>query len=78
MIRLSNGEIIKVDKMLHFSISYIIASLFTNPWFGMGIVIGVNLLKEIFDIQIKKSKFDLVDIISGVLGGMIYFLTRLL
>lgn len=77
-IKLTNGEIIKVDKMLHFSISYIIASFFLTPLISISAVAGANILKETYDKYIKKSKFDITDIIAGVLGGAFYILLQYL
>lgn len=71
-IRLTNGDIIKVDKMLHFSFSFIIASLFTSTLLSMVAVILLGTVKELFDRYIKKTKFDIWDLTSGILGGLLY------
>lgn len=76
--KLTNGEYIPVDKMLHFSISYIIASFFLTPLISISAVVGANILKETYDKYIKKSKFDITDIIAGLLGGAFYILLQYL
>lgn len=78
LIKFLNGEIIGVDKMLHFSFSFIIASFFVNPICSLTAVIIVNVLKEVFDAKIKKTKFDIKDIIAGILGAGFYILTQYL
>ena len=76
LIKFLNGEIIAVDKMLHFSFSFIIASFFINPLVSVIVVLAVNILKELFDKYKKKTKFDAYDILSGLLGGLFYILTQ--
>ena len=78
LIKFLNGEIIAVDKMLHFSFSFMIASLFINPWIAVTAVLVINILKELFDKYIKKTKFDAYDILSGLLGGLFYITTQYL
>lgn len=73
-IKFTNGEIVGIDKFLHFSFSYIIASGFNNPFISIIMVLILNLLKEWFDKKIKQSKFDLTDTLAGVLGGISYLL----
>ena len=76
LIKFLNGEIIAVDKMLHFSFSFIIASFFINPLVSVIVVLAVNILKELLDKYKKKTKFDAYDILSGLLGGLFYILTQ--
>ena len=78
LIKFLNGEIIAVDKMLHFSFSFIIASFFINPLVSVIVVLAVNILKELFDKYKKKTKFDAYDILSGLLGGLFYITTQYL
>lgn len=74
-IRLTTGEIIKIDKMLHFLVSFVLASAFpTNMLLSMLIVVLANTVKECTDVVFKKSKFDFMDIAAGVCGGLFYFL----
>lgn len=77
-IKLTNGEIIKVDKMLHFSFSFIIASFFLNPYYSVAVVLIINISKELFDKYQKKTKFDTYDILAGVLGAGFYLLTQII
>lgn len=76
LIKFLNGEIIGVDKMLHFSFSFIIASFFTNHIIGLSVVLAVGIAKEIFDKYKKKTKFDTYDIIAGLSGAGFYILTQ--
>lgn len=73
-IRLTNGDIIKVDKMLHFSFSFIIAAMFQSYFIGMIAVAVIAILKELFDLYIVKTKFNTFDVIAGLLGGILYII----
>ena len=78
LTKLTNGEIIELDKMLHFSFSFIVASFFMNPYYSVVAVLIVNILKELFDKYQKKTRFDIYDILAGVLGAGFYLLTQIL
>ena len=75
------------DKVKHFFCSYTAMLTFTaiaiikweSPvdWsinFGIAMAILVGVLKEFYDLYIKKSKFSVADIIADVLGIAIAFL----
>ena len=78
-----NGDIIKVDKLLHFSFCYIIAtisyliSLFfqfteiTSMIISLMTVIIISVVKEWFDDKIKGSVWDTTDIVYGITGGIL-------
>lgn len=89
LIKFVNGEIIPVDKMLHFAFCYIIASttfiLSISPKiFGFDevismaisliVVIIISIIKEIFDSKVKKTGWDIMDVLSGILGGLVYLI----
>jgi len=74
------------DKVYHFFCSYTAMLTFTalaiikweSPvaWsvnFGIAMAILVGVLKEFYDLYIKKSKFSVADIIADVLGIAIAF-----
>ena len=82
LAKLTNGEIIEVDKMLHFTFSYIFAhitSLFISEWYViLSFVLGINLMKELIDSKTPYKKFDYKDIIAGFIGGILFILTFLI
>ena len=75
-IKLTNGEFIAVDKMLHFAFSYMIASFFTNPLIGITVILIAGITKEVFDKYKKKTKFDFTDLLAGLAGAGFYLLTQ--
>lgn len=77
-IKLTNGEFIAVDKMLHFAFSYMIASFFTNPLIGISMVLIIGIAKEFFDKHKKKTKFDFNDLFAGLAGAVFYLLTQII
>ena len=75
------------DKVYHFFCSYTAMLTFTaiaiikweSPvaWsvnFGIACAVLVGVVKEFFDLYVKKSKFSVGDIIADVLGIAIAFL----
>ena len=75
------------DKVYHFFCSYTAMLTFTaiaiikweSPvaWsinFGVAMAILVGVIKEFYDLYVKKSKFSVGDIIADVLGIAIAFL----
>ena len=75
------------DKIYHFFCSYTAMLTFTAvsiikfnapiQWsvnFGIAMAILVGVIKEFFDLYVKKSKFSVGDIIADVLGIAIAFL----
>lgn len=76
--KFTNGEIIPIDKFLHFSFSFIIASFFLNPFVVLGVVFAVNFGKELFDKYVKKTKFDIWDLVAGLAGATFYLLKNYL
>ena len=69
------------DKVYHFFCSYIAMLTFTalaiikweSPvaWsinFGVAMAILVGVVKEFYDLYIKKSKFSVADLVADVLG----------
>ena len=75
------------DKVKHFFCSYTAMLTFTalaiikweSPvaWsvnFGIACAVLVGVVKEFFDLYVKKSKFSVGDIIADVLGIAIAFL----
>ena len=75
------------DKIYHFFCSYTAMLTFTTiaiikwespvAWsvnFGIACAVLVGVVKEFYDLYIKKSKFSVADIIADVLGIAIAFL----
>ncbi len=63
------------DKALHFAISYGLVYTLADKWevnaaVAVGILVGV--LKELFDYK-TTHKFDMFDILAGVLGIALAF-----
>lgn len=61
----------KMDKLLHFfagAIIFLVASYFIAYPIIPVIVIGI--LKEVYDLKVKKSYIDFWDIIATVIGGL--------
>ena len=77
-IKLTNGELIAVDKMLHFAFSYMIASFFTNPLIGITVVLIIGIAKEFFDKHKKKTEFDFKDLFAGLAGAGFYLLIQII
>ena len=62
----------KIDKMLHFTAGYCIcatALLFAPAWLAMLIVLVAGAAKELYDLKIKQTYFDLLDLLATVAGG---------
>ena len=75
------------DKVYHFFCSYTAMLTFTAiaiikfgapvQWsvnFGIAIAILVGVVKELYDLYIKKSKFSVADLVADGLGIAIAFL----
>jgi len=75
------------DKVKHFFCSYTAMLTFTalaiikweSPvaWsinFGVAMAILVGVVKEFYDLYVKKSKFSLADLVADGLGIVIAFL----
>ena len=67
-----------LDKILHFLVGFAIATVvvvlfrnYTNLFlFGFIAVIVGGILKEVYDLKIKKSRFDWYDVFATVAGGI--------
>lgn len=59
-----------IDKVLHFSGSYIIASVFyalIGIW-GLLITLGIGIAIEIIDSKSEKNYFSWLDLLADVVG----------
>ena len=85
LIKLANCEIIQADKILHFSLTFILAaiycailkSMFHVEPSNLGIVLFsflIAIIKEIFDKYFKGGHFCWWDILSGMLGAFFFIL----
>jgi len=61
---------IQTDKQLHLLAGFGIASIFDSWWLGLIAVIIAAVAKELYDLYIKKTKFDKLDAIYTVAGGI--------
>ena len=67
-----------LDKILHFLVGFAIATvvvvLFRNSTnlflFGFMASIVGGILKEVYDLKVKKSRFDWYDVFATVAGGI--------
>ena len=67
-----------LDKILHFLAGFFIATVvvvlfknFSDPLlFGFIASIVGGVLKEVYDLKIKKSRFDWYDVFATVVGGI--------
>ena len=86
LIDFSNCDIIKADKMLHFSFEFVLTVIFAFFLSVIGFlnnrkiiliifVIALAIAKELFDKYYKPNgKWDWFDIYYGVAGGLLYVL----
>ncbi len=77
LIKLSIGKIIPLDKMLHFFVGFFLSTLFSGIlplWLNIEIIIVIAILKEVFDVKVKNSSYDVKDILATVLGSIISIL----
>ena len=67
-----------LDKILHFLAGFFIATVvavfFRNSsdplLFGFIASIVGGILKEVYDLKIKKSRFDWYDVFATIVGGI--------
>ena len=75
------------DKVYHFFCSYTAMLTFTSiaiikwespvAWsvnFGIAMAILAGIIKEFYDLYIKKSKFSVADLVADVVGIIIAYL----
>lgn len=59
------------DKLAHFFASYVVLvvlSVFFSIWVSYVVVVGLVVLKDVVnDLILKKGKFELLDMIFGLL-----------
>ncbi len=64
-----------MDKLLHFiagMVIFLIANCFMS--FAIIPVIIIAVLKEVYDLKVKKSRMDFWDFLATVAGGLIMYL----
>ena len=75
LIKFLNGEIIPVDKMLHFFVQFTILTIFSLIIGKLIPLIIINfivaIIKELFDKYVKKTQFDIKDMVYGLSGGFL-------
>ena len=84
---LSNLIRLHKDKVYHFFCCYTAMLTFTTvaiikwespvAWsinFGIAMAILVGVIKEFYDLYIKKSKFSVADLVADVVGIIIAYL----
>jgi hypothetical protein len=61
------------DKFLHFAAGFVIyliaIGIVKSIISAMSIVLAIAVGKELYDVVIKQSKFDILDAIATLLGG---------
>lgn len=83
LTKLTDGTYIPADKMLHFSVQFmvltIIVSLFDfNFWNLQVLNVVMAVGKELFDKFVKQSYIDIGDAIAGILGGILAIIMSML
>lgn len=67
--------IIAKDKQLHFIIcaviSLLVGIIFRSVIAGMFIALYVGMLKELYDVSVKKSEWDIYDLLADLVGGIV-------
>ena len=64
----------RVDRLMHFFVGtliFIFAQLFVAEWVALITVSVIATGKELYDEFIKKTQFDLVDLLFTILTGLI-------
>lgn len=64
-------KIISQDKLLHFSIAALLTiwlQRLISVELSVFIVFAMIIGKEVYDLKIKKTKFDYIDILFGLFG----------
>jgi VanZ family protein len=78
LIKFIENTLVKhIDKVAHFAITYSLVYTLADKWdvngaIAVGILVGV--VKEFYDLYVKKSKFSIADLIADGLGIAIAFL----
>lgn len=68
------AEYIPKDKLIHFFVGFfifVIANYFTSQIIALLIVIIWGVGKELLDKYVKKTKFDVVDLLFTISAGLI-------
>ena len=68
------------DKQMHLIVNYLIVlimSMFTSVTVAIVTAFTISVLKELFDKFIKKTKFDIGDLVADVSGIMFALVTKL-
>ena len=77
-IRVDMKGLIPQDKIMHFLVGLLIASLTAiafNPAWGILSAAIIGLSKELYDL--KRTGFDLRDLLMTAAGGFFYYWIRL-
>lgn len=79
LTKLTDGTYIPADKMLHFSVQFMliawVVELFDfNFWNLQVLNVVMAVGKELFDKFVKQSYIDIGDAIAGILGGILAIL----
>lgn len=63
------------DKKLHFLVSALLTEIFYDVgiplWIAMLITLGIGIGKELYDKYVKKTMFDVKDLIADIVGILI-------
>jgi hypothetical protein len=69
----------KIDYLIHFLAGIAIGaftSIFVDPIYGLVSSLVVGLGKELYDLKVKKTQFELVETAFTFSGGFLYWFMR--
>jgi len=72
--------ILRHDRLKHFfggTLIFIFIGAFTYNLFGLGTVTLIAILKELNDKYIKKTNFDIWDLLYTILSGLLITLIEI-
>ena len=71
----------KYDRLLHFGVGFFIfttSTLLLSYTKSLIILIAIGIIKELIDKYIKKSKFDVIDLLFTILSGLILTILKII
>ena len=71
----------KYDRLLHFGAGFFIftaSTLLLSYTKSLIILIAIGIIKELIDKYIKKSKFDVIDLLFTILSGLILTILKII
>jgi len=62
---------VKTDKILHILCGALIAAFMPSWWISLSAALLLGIGKEVFDVAIRKTKWDTLDLCATFLGGVV-------